>query len=119
MTAQFKQGMGDWTQYRSMYNLSKSDEVDLHFGKRDAASVPYGETMDGVSDLVEANLHGARRRGVRYLMFVHGWSTSKPGRTTARSQVRQFMRSKTATPLIERKHCIQHETVFVAKLRPS
>jgi len=28
------------------------------------------------------------------------------------------MRSKAATPLIERKHCIQHNTVFLAKLRP-
>jgi hypothetical protein len=27
------------------------------------------------------------------------------------------MRSKAATPLIERKHCIEHETVFVAKVR--
>ena len=37
--------------------------------------------------------------------------------STARSQVRSFMRSKDATPLIDRRGCIQHETVFVAKLR--
>ena len=54
-----------------------------------------------------------------YVMFVHGWSKSRHGQTTARSQVREFMRSKAATPLIEGKHCIQHETVFFAKLRPS
>jgi hypothetical protein len=28
------------------------------------------------------------------------------------------MRSKAATPLIERRDCIQHQTVFVAKIRP-
>jgi hypothetical protein len=51
-------------------------------------------------------------------MFIHGWHTSRVGRTTARSVVRGFMRSKGATSLIERKHCIQHQTVFVAKIRP-
>jgi hypothetical protein len=41
------------------------------------------------------------------------------GKTTARSQVRRFIRSKAATPFIERARCIQHETVFVAKVRQS
>jgi hypothetical protein len=51
-------------------------------------------------------------------MFIHGWSTSMGWKTTtARSQVRSFMRSKEATALIDRARCIQHETVFIAKVR--
>jgi hypothetical protein len=112
----FHKGSGDWTQYRSRFNLSKSDEIDLHFGKRDK-SVPYYEAMAELTNLIEGGLRDAQRKGRPYVLFVHGSSTSRPGKTTARSQVRSFMRSKAATSLIERKHCIQHETVFVAKVR--
>jgi hypothetical protein len=66
---------------------------------------------------VERRLGEAQRNGRSHIMFIHGSSTSRPGQTTARSQVRKFMRSSAATPFIERKHCIQHDTVFVAKLR--
>jgi hypothetical protein len=118
MAAPFQRGSGNWTQYRSMLNLSKFDEIDLHFGRRDAASMSYSEAMDGITSVVETGLHDARQRGRPYVMFIHGSSTSRQGQTTARSQVRKFMRSKAATPLIERSRCIQHETVFVAKLRP-
>ena len=119
MAAPFQQGLDNWTQYRSMFNLCKSDEIDLHFGRRDASSMSYSEAMDGVTGVIETALHDARQRGRPYVMFRHGSSTSRQGRTTARSQVRKFMRSKAATPLIERKHCIQHEAIFLAKLRPS
>ena len=112
----FQRGTGDWKQYRSMFGLSKCDEIDLHFGKRDR-STSYDEVMAEVTDRVQSSLAEAQRKGRQYLMFVHGWSTSRTGKTTARSQVRNFMRSKAATSLIERKHCIQHETVFVAKVR--
>jgi hypothetical protein len=113
----FQQGFGNWTQYLSMFALSKGDEIDLHFGQRDK-SIRYDEVMAEVTDIVHSSLAEAQRKGRPYLMFVHGRSTSRRGKTTARSQVRNFMRSKAATPLIERKHCIQHETVFVAKVRP-
>ena len=73
--------------------------------------------MAEVTDIVQSSLAEAQRKGRQYLMFIHGKSTSRRGKTTARSQVRNFMRSKAATFLIERKHCIQHETVFVAKVR--
>jgi hypothetical protein len=53
-----------------------------------------------------------------YIMFVHGRSTSRQGKTTARSVVRKFMRSSEATPYIERRCSIQHETVFVARIKP-
>jgi hypothetical protein len=99
-------------------NLSDSDEINLHFGKRDPSSMSFQEAMAGVTDIVAAALDNAQRKRRPYVMFVHGSSTSRRGKTTARSQVRNFMRSKGATPLIDRGGCIQHETVFVAKLRP-
>jgi len=99
-----------------MFDLSKYDEIDLHFGKRDK-SVSYDEAMAEITDIVEGCLKAAQQKGRSYVMFVHGSSTSRVGKTTARSQVRGFMRSKAATPLIIRKHCVQHETVFVAKIR--
>ena len=118
MTTKFQSGRGPWEQYRSQLNLSKSDEINLHFGKRDPSLMSYQEAMAGVTDLVVAGLEQARRKGRSYVMFIHGSSTSRRGKTTARSQVRGFMRSKDATPLIDRSGCIQHVTVFVAKLKP-
>jgi hypothetical protein len=111
----FQMGTGDWTQYRS----PECDEIDLHFGKRDGSSISYDEVMAEITAIVERSLGEAQRNGRSHVMFIHGRSTSRPGQTTARSQVRNFMRSKAATPFIERKHCIQHDTVFVAKLRPT
>src|ERR1700731_2325358 len=108
----FQQGSGDWTQYRSRFNLSKSDEIDLHFGKRDR-SVSYDEAMAELTGIIEGGLKEAQRKGRSYVMFIHGSSTSQPGKRTARSKVRSSMRSKAATSLIERKHCIQHDPVFV------
>ena len=115
----FKQGLGNWTHYRWQFSLEAEDEIDLHFGKRERSSMSYEEAMAQVAELVENSLRQAREKGRSHIMFVHGWSTSVGWkRTTARSVVRGFMRSKSATPLIERKSCIQHESVFVAKLRP-
>jgi hypothetical protein len=42
-----------------MFNLSKSDEIDLHYGKRDPASMSYSEAMCGVTDVVETGQHDA------------------------------------------------------------
>jgi hypothetical protein len=117
MTTKFQTGLGHWEKYRSQLSLSKSDEVDLHFGKRDPSSMSYAEAMAGVTDLVRASLEEARRKGRPYVVFIHGSSTSRRGKTTARSQVRNFMRSKAATPLINRSGCIQHNTFFVANLK--
>jgi hypothetical protein len=112
----FQRGSGDWTQYRSEFGLSKCDEIDLHFGRRDR-SISFGEAMAQVTGIIEGALNEAQQRGRPYVMLIHGSSTSRRGKTTARSQVRGFMRSKAATSLVERKHCLQHETVFVAKVR--
>jgi hypothetical protein len=114
----FQKGSGDWTVYRSQCSLSPDDEIDLHFGRRNRFEMTYSEVMGDVEERVERCLKEAQRKGRSYLMFRHGGSTSRPGRMTARSVVRGFMRSKAATPFIERKHCIQHDSVFVAKLRP-
>src|SRR6478752_6341950 len=100
----FRRGIGDWKQYRSDFGLLKSDEIDLHLGKRRPGQ-SYDEAMEEVIKLVRTSLTEAKRNGRRYVMFIHGRSTSRPGKTTARSQVRAFMRSTAATPLIERRQC--------------
>jgi hypothetical protein len=90
---------------------------DLHFGERDP-QFSFSDVMAEVIDVVEGRLKHAQNTVRQYFMFIHGWSTSRRGKTTARSQVRKFMRSSAATPLIDRNNCIQHDTVFVAKIRP-
>ncbi len=105
---------GNWTEFRNRF--AGLMEVDLHFGRRDFGT-GHEEVMSDVEDLVKASLAKAQDTGRPYVMFIHGWSTSKPGQTTARSVVRKFMRSKQATPFINRSECIVHPTVFIAKLR--
>jgi hypothetical protein len=112
----FRHESGNWVSYRSRFGLTAGDEIDFHF-EGQKRSVDYWEAMQAIEETVERSLRKAQESGRPYVMFVHGWSTSGPFKTTARSVVRGFMRSKKATPLIERKHCIQHETVFVTKIR--
>ena len=52
MTTPFQRGLGSWTQYRSMFDLAVSDEVDLHFGPRDR-SVSYDQVMRDLISLIE------------------------------------------------------------------
>lgn len=113
----FQRAYGDWRQYRSRFGLTELDEIDLHFGKRDRTQMTYAEAMAGVLELVTAKLKQAQLNGRSHVLIIHGKSTSRRGKTTARSQVRNFMRSKHATPLIDRKECIQHDTVFVVRLK--
>jgi hypothetical protein len=108
---------GNWTDFRARFGLLSEDEIDFHRGRRDSRCLSYDEAMAEVEETVLAALEAASKAGRPYIMFVHGKSTSRPGKTTARSVVRGVMRSKAATPLIERASCIQHQTVFVAKLR--
>jgi dTDP-4-amino-4,6-dideoxygalactose transaminase len=112
-----KREQGNWIDYRKRFGLSEADEIDLHFGRRDRNVASYNEAMADVEQLIRHSLHKAQENGRPYLMFVHGHSTSRPGQTTARSVVRQFMRSKEATPFVVKTHCIQHPTVFIAKIR--
>jgi hypothetical protein len=111
-----KKEEGDWKLFRGRFGLAPTDEVDLHFGRRDRWT---SDVMEDVGTLVERSVREAQKNGRPYVMFSHGWSTSRPGQTTARSVVRGFMRSSAATPFIDRAGCIQHETVFLAKIRPA
>jgi hypothetical protein len=115
MSKIFQKGWGDWKQYRGPDCL----EVDLHFGERDRRAKSYEQAMAEVTELVERTLREAQRDSRPYVIFIHGRSTSRRGKVTARSQVRGFMRSPKATPLIQRDRCIQHETIFLAKVRPA
>jgi hypothetical protein len=121
--SKFKQGSGSWKQYRAL--PGEMTEVDFHRcpedrhpDDRDREWVPYAAKMGQVEhDALEA-LKDAYERGVNWVLFTHGWSTSGPFKMTSRSVVRQLMRSKEATPYIRRSMCIQHESVFVAAIRP-
>jgi hypothetical protein len=106
----------DWKLYRAQFSLTSEDETDLHLGRRDPRQ-RYEDVMAEVRDIVETALIKAQKNNRPYVLFVHGWSTSRPGQTTARSVVRQFMRSPAATQYLERNGCIQDETVFLAKVR--
>src|SRR4051795_2331045 len=86
----FKQGSGDWTKYRSQFGLSKGDEINLHFGGRERSTSSFDEVMAEVSRMVEGSLNEAQRNDRSYVMFIRGKSTSRPGKTTARSQVRNL-----------------------------
>jgi hypothetical protein len=112
-----KREQGDWVSYRKRFGLSEADEIDLHFGQRDRNVAAYYDVMNDVEELVKRSLQKAQENGRPYVMFVHGYSTSRPGQTTARSVVRGFMRSKEATPFIVKAQSIQHPTVFIAKIR--
>lgn len=112
----FKKGTGDWTKYRG----DGVREVDFHrsntiSGYREAFD--YREAMAEVErDALDA-LSSAYADGITALLFTHGWSTSRPGKTTSRSVIRSLMRSREATPYIRRSQCIQHKSVFVATIR--
>lgn len=110
----FKMESGDWTRYKE---LPSCVEVDFHWSDGGAREVPYWEAMEQVSEVALESLKKAQNDGTRYVLFTHGWSTSRQGQITARSQVRKLMRSPAATPYVIRKECIQHDSVFVAAIR--
>ena len=104
----------NWTEFRKLPNLM---EVDFHNVQNKDIST-YLEKMDAVWYETLHSLKHAQEKGFHYVLFTHGHSTSYPGTKTSRSQVRSVMKSKEATPYIIRKDCIQHDSVFVAKIRP-
>ena len=110
----FKTESGDWKEYR---NLPKLLEIDFHPSDHEESFLPYHERMIKVwNDSLNA-LKRAKSEGFEYVLFTHGWSTSRLGKTTSRSQVRKLMRDPIATQYIVRRSCIQHHSVFVAKIR--
>jgi hypothetical protein len=106
---------GDWTRYRTLANLV---EVDFHRSDEGPPEISYWEAMARVFDDALAALRDAQAQGKSWVLFTHGSSTSRLGKTTARSVVRGLIRSKAATPHVLRARCIQHPTVFVAAIRP-
>ena len=113
--ASFKNGVGDWTEYRK---LKPQIEINFHVDKDDYGLGSHWENMKDAHDGSLKALIRAQNEGLKYVLFIHGWSTSRIGKTTARSQVRKLMRSAASTPYIIRSECIQHNSVFVAAIRP-
>ena len=74
--------------------------------------------MQAVWDRALSALVEAQRSGKKYVLLTHGSTTSRIGKMTARSQVRKLLRSKEATPYVIRRESIQHDSVFVAAIRP-
>ena len=96
-----KRESGNWTRYREQF--PGVEEIDFHHeGRR---QIPYWEAMEQVYSQALHALEEAYDRGVPYVMFQHGWSTSRLGKTTARSVIRGLMRSPVATPYILRNQC--------------
>jgi hypothetical protein len=112
----FKRENGNWADYRARFGLRREHDVDFHCSKREPGTF-YGEQFKGLKESLTEALKQAQAEGRPYVLFTHGWSTSRPGKMTARSLIRGFMRSPVATPFIERNGCIQHESVFLAKVR--
>ncbi|HEY8034497.1 MAG TPA: hypothetical protein VIF37_02785 [Methylobacter sp.] len=112
----FKKESGDWKKYKL---LASSTIVDFHFVNDPFPTGSFYENMDQAYQRSLDELKNAQQDEISYVIYTHGHSTSRRGRTSARSQIRKLMRSKDATPYIIRSKCIQHPSVFVAAIRPS
>src|SRR5436305_1863255 len=122
----FKQENGDWTKYRELHpyevdfhysGSSRDDEGPLPPGTRrrrrkydEPPPMPYWAMMDTVWLTALSALRDAQAVGQRYVLFLHGSSTSGADKNTARSQVRSMMESQDAVPYIIPEECVQHET---------
>lgn len=113
MGSKFKREYRNWVEYRKLPSLV---EVDFHWAS-EGLGHDYFESMDQAYRRALEAVKEAQRKGVSHVLFTHGHSTSRPGRTTARSQVRKAMRSPEATPFIIRSECIQQASVFLAVIR--
>ncbi len=114
----FKKENGDWKKYRELPN---SIEIDFHFeqsyGRKNEWKEPYCNRMYEIYEKALEALKKAYEEQRDYVIFTHGHSTSRRGKTTARSQIRSLMRSKESTPYIIKNESIQHYSVFVAAIR--
>lgn len=114
MSSKFKSASNNWTEFRKLPDLI---EVDFHLSEKGGVH-DYWQSMDDVYRIAIKAIQTAQKDGKQYVLFRHGSSTSRIGKTTSRSQVRKAMRNTEATPFIIRSKCIQHSTVFVACIRP-
>ncbi len=118
MSTKFEQAGGDWVALLARLGGGFTS-VDFHRSGSEKYPGPYWERMQEVHDDSLGALRAAHGSGVPYVVFRHGWSTSVGWKkTTSRSVVRELMRSKEATPYIVRSKCIQHDSVFIAAIRP-
>jgi broad specificity phosphatase PhoE len=113
MAYNFSKNEKNWVEYR---NLPQLTELDFHNWYKDRYQ-PYWEFLDDMENAVWDALKKAQKNKNEWLLVTHGSSTSRPGKTTARSITRRVMNDKRATPFIVRGQCIQQETVFLAKIR--
>jgi hypothetical protein len=109
---------GDWTELRKLPGVR---EVDLHFAQGGA---PIGPSSNFAGKMAAVRQHvlqqivaASQDEAVAFLLVVHGKSTSRPGRTSSRSVVRDLARDKAVTPYIDRAKCVQHESCFAFALR--
>ena len=106
---------GNWVRHRELPNVV---ELDLHtYGKR-PHWISFDQVMWETREQVLAFIKQAQLDGKKYVLIVHGHSTSRQGQTSKRSVVRGLMRDKEATPFIIRKECIQDRSAFVVAIRP-
>ena len=105
---------GNWTEFRQ---LPLSIEVNFHNSEGGQRNVSYDEAMGVVWNKALEAIIQAHRIGLKHVLFIHGFSTSRPGNTTARSQVRKLVRNKEVTPYIVRRSCIQHYSCLVVTIR--
>ena len=118
MSYKFKKEWRNWIEYRHLDGVMEHDFHRSQSGQNQTDWQPYAERMQAIYDETIVVLAAAQRQGKRFVLFTHGSSTSRPGTTTSRSQVRKAMQSAIATPLLIRRECIQQETVFLAAIKP-
>ena len=95
----------------------KTDRVAFDFsGRPDVLHIDFhGIATVNAYDRALRTLVDAHRRGLAWVVFTHGSSTSRPGKTTCRSEVRRLLRGKDATPYIVRREIGQNRsTTWVA-----
>lgn len=112
--SRFKIFEGNWIALRDLGVV----EINLHVDDRRPHGVSYQDVMYETYREAKKALIEHQATGVKAVLFVHGHSTSRSGSTTKRSMIRRLMRSKESTPFIIRKDCVEHETAFLAVLRP-
>lgn len=103
---------GDWTILRNMSNMHYVDFNGLEGGN-------YHEKLVTVHAVVMQALKDAQAKGVDYVMFTYGNSTSEAFIGTARSMVRAIMKSKESAPFIIKKRSIEHRSGFIAAIKPN
>tara|TARA_B100000686_G_C16477614_1_gene805405 strand:+ start:377 stop:730 length:354 start_codon:yes stop_codon:yes gene_type:complete len=109
---------GDWTRFLELPDLM---EVDFHHedaGNPWVRKTPYWQRMEEVWSNALGALKSAQDDGYKYVLFKHGSSTSRPGNTTTRSQIRGLIRSTESTPFVIKSRSKQHYSVFLAVIRP-